>query len=149
LETAEFGSGKSVACVAIGYGETGSSDFLSGGYWTGPREQTGPFIDPEPDVAAFKLFGTATSGASGLMSMAVIRAVMGARSKSNPAASGGAQWNLGGTFVVDLEKEEFVFEHRQKGFADHPDIEKMLAACSKAVTKKKLSGSVLDSAHGA
>jgi hypothetical protein len=150
LETAEFGNGKSVACVSIGYGETGSQEFLDGGYWTGAREKTGPFIDPEPDVAAFKLFGTKTGGAGGLMKLAVIRAVMKAKkTPANLLPSGGFQWNLGGTFVVDLEKDELLFEHRQAGYADHPDIDTMLAACSKAVKQKGGGTGVPDPARGA
>mmetsp|Transcript_63870 Transcript_63870/g.101231 ORF Transcript_63870/g.101231 Transcript_63870/m.101231 type:complete len:163 (-) Transcript_63870:103-591(-) len=146
LETAELGAGKSVACLAIGYGERGAAEFLDGGYWSGPRETTGPFVDPEPEVAAFKLFGTKTLGASGLLSWSVMRSVMRSKAPSNVGTSGGFQWNLAGTFVLDLEKDQIVFEHRQKEFNDHPDIDAMLAACSKAVAQ---STKVPESAHGA
>lgn len=119
----------SIACLAIGYGETGVDDFMSGGYWKGPQDTTGPFIDPEPEPKAFKMFKTSSLGASGLFSWKTMKAVVGAKSPSDPSTKGGYQWNLGATVVMDLATGKLLFEHHQKGFADHPNIDAMLEAC--------------------
>lgn len=134
LETPELGNGKSIACIAIGYGETGHEEYAQGGYWKGPSETTGPFVDPEPEFKAFILFGTGSLGARGLLSLSTMKAVISGGAPSNPLPSGGNQWNLGGTFLVDLQTGALLFEHRQTGFADHPDLEALLAACNKGLS---------------
>lgn len=127
-----MGGGAAAACIAVGYGQQGSEEFIGGGYWKGPQ-QTGPFVDPEPDVSLHKLFGTGSLGASGLLSLSTMRAIVTGKAPSDTSTKGGNQWNLGGTFVVDVQTEKTVWEHRQKGFADHPSIDALLAACQEAL----------------
>ena len=40
---------------------------------------------------------------------------------------------VAGTVVLDARDGSVVFAHRQKGFADHPDLDAMLAACEAAL----------------
>ena len=121
-----------VGYLAVGPGWVGSKDFIAGKFW--PEDNL--YIDAEPDLPLHQLFrkeGVATTkGASGLLSWTVMKAVAKGRAKTDPSKSGGVQWNLGGTFVVDTETGVVLFEHRQKGFADHPSIAGVLAACDHA-----------------
>lgn len=121
----------SIALVAVGYGSTGVEGFMESASWQG-----GPlFIDPEvkPKPKMFAHFATKSKGAVGLFSPKVISAVWKGKAKTDASKAGGNQWNLGGTFVVDARDGSIVFEHRQKGFADHPDVDAMLAACAAAL----------------
>ena len=124
----------SIALVAVGYGNQGVDGFLGAGAWRG-----GPlYVDPEPadkkaKPALFAHFGTGSKGVMGLFSRKVISATYNAKNKSDTSKAGGNQWNLGGTVVLDARDGSVVFAHRQKGFADHPDLDAMLAACEAAL----------------
>lgn len=65
----------------------------------------------------------------GLLSASVIKASVGGKSKTVVSKSGGNQWNLGGTVVINTKTGDVVFQHLQKGYADHVDPKTLLAAC--------------------
>ena len=125
---------ESVACIAVGYGQKGAADFVKGQYWKGPVDTTGPFVDEEPAVPLFThVTGNRSLGASGLLSFKVLKASVGGKSKTDPSKKGGNQWNLGATVLVDVTTGEPIWSFHQKGFADHPDIDALLAAVETAV----------------
>ena len=127
-------------CVAVGYGSTGYDAFVEGGFWKEDSggdatsgKVLGPFIDEEPKPKLYGLVGTKVGGVAGLLGWKTIKAVMGAKSKSDTSKKGGFQWNLGATLVVDVVANKTLYMHLQKGYADHPDIDDLFSVCEEAV----------------
>lgn len=134
LRTDEFGNGTLAAAIAIGHGTAGHDEFLRGNYWRDETGATGPFSDPEPEMAAYRLFRLARGQASNVLNFQALRHALGARAKSNLGASGGDAWTLGGTFVIDVDSGELLYEHRQANYTDHPKIEDIISTCTGGVT---------------
>lgn len=76
--------------------------------------------------------------------MKVLKAVISANSATDVSKDGGDQYNLGGTFVLmtegsddDNEQKDaavrVLYEFRQKGFADHPDMDEIVEICRAAL----------------
>ena len=120
---------KEVSFSAIGYGLTGFDSFLKGDakgpFWTG---QNNLYADHTKEVFHTALNGPRQGSAWGLLYPSVVSAVAGATSSSDVSKAGGDQFNLGGTFVV--KDDEVLFLHLQETFADHPDLDALVAAAN-------------------
>lgn len=132
----------SVGLIGVGYGLTGVEAFLEGDYWK--ESDTSFYVDSDEDEqqAVSRYFQTQKGSAWGLASLKVLKAVVSAQSAADVSKSGGDQYNLGGTFVLmnaggEDTKEganiKVLYEFRQNGFADHPDLDEIVEICRSAL----------------
>jgi len=122
-----------VKVVNIGYGEPGFEAFVKGNdkgpFWSGEL-----YMDFSKEVFHTALGGPRQGSTMGLLYPSVVSAVFNAESASDTSKSGGDQFNLGGTVVI--RGDEVVFTHLQESFADHPDLDAVVAAANGAAGAK-------------
>lgn len=117
---------------ALGYGVSGFEDFArgdkNGPYW--PAEL---YRDESLEVFAAALGGRRKGSKSSLLSRSVVKATMHSKAPAVLTARGGGDYfNLGGVFLT--AGKQCVYVERQRGFADAPSLDLLMAAAREAAT---------------
>lgn len=118
---------------ALGYGVSGFEDFArgdrNGPYW--PAEL---YRDESLQVFAAALGGRLRGSKTSLLSKHVVTATMQAKAPAAlTAKAGGEYFNLGGVFLTAGKR--CVYVERQRGFADAPSLDGLMAAARKATAE--------------
>ncbi|KAL6068797.1 Peroxiredoxin-like 2 activated in M-CSF stimulated monocytes [Balamuthia mandrillaris] len=111
---------RDVALVGIGHELLGVEEFLAGGYWKGDHL----LLDTRRQL--YQAFGASRSSVLGLLRPSFWSAASRADGKGFKGDLAGDGWQLGGTFVVDCQSGELVFQHHQQGFGEHADLDQLM-----------------------